>query len=81
MGYTVYVLKSRKDYKRYIGTTQNLGRRVLEHNRGKVTSTAKRKPFEILYIEKYPTKLEAERREKYFKTGAGREWLDRRDIR
>ena len=79
--YTVYVLKSEKDGKRYIGTTQNLSRRIAEHNRGKVSSTALRKPLRILYTESYSMKQEAQKRERYLKSGAGREWLNRRDIK
>ncbi|MEW6194660.1 MAG: GIY-YIG nuclease family protein [Bacteroidota bacterium] len=41
--YTVYILLSEKDHKRYIGFTDNLERRLSEHNSGLVKSTKKQK--------------------------------------
>ena len=73
--YTVYVLKSQKDNKLYIGQTSNLGKRLNEHNSGMCKSTKSRLPFELLYTENYKTRSEAMKREKYFKTGVGREFL------
>ena len=74
--YYVYVLRSQKDEKRYIGMTDNIVRRVEEHNRGKVESTQHRRPFIFEYYEVYETRVDARKREKYFKTAAGRRWLD-----
>ncbi|MFA5806441.1 MAG: GIY-YIG nuclease family protein, partial [Melioribacteraceae bacterium] len=47
----VYVLKSIKDDKFYTGYTNNLQRRIEEHNSGKVASTKNRVPFVIVYWE------------------------------
>jgi putative endonuclease len=47
----VYVLKSALDGNFYIGHTADLRKRVAEHNRGKVDSTRKRMPFELVYYE------------------------------
>ncbi|KAB2842244.1 MAG: GIY-YIG nuclease family protein [Melioribacteraceae bacterium] len=74
--FTVYVLKSLKDGKRYIGFTSELNRRFEEHNLGKVKSTKNRKPFELIYIENFTIKSEAAEREKFFKTHKGRDFLD-----
>ena len=71
----VYVLKSLKDNKRYIGMSSNLNRRLLEHNRGLVKSTRNRKPLELIYFEEFEDKSNALKREKFFKTGCGREFL------
>ena len=71
----VYVLKSRKDRKRYIGFTNNLEIRINVHNEGKVNSTRKRTPLDLIYFEEYNSKKEAMQREKFFKTGKGREYL------
>ncbi|MCL4377576.1 MAG: GIY-YIG nuclease family protein [Actinobacteria bacterium] len=73
--YFVYVLRSLKDNKRYIGFTDNLERRLTEHNSGKVKSTKNRKPLELIYHEEYTDKFEAMNREKFFKSGRGREFL------
>ena len=75
--YTVYVLKSTKDGKRYTGFTNNLPRRLNEHNTGKTISTRLRRPFVLIYQEQFATKELAEAREKYFKSGVGREELDK----
>ncbi len=70
--YTVYVLRSQKDGKRYIGYTSDLRRRLCEHNGGETTSTRWRRPFVVVYTEIFEDKAEAQRREKFFKSGAGR---------
>ena len=65
----VYILKSTKDDKLYIGSTESLERRLKEHTAGKVRSTAYRRPLTLVYTEKFGTKKEALQREKYFKGG------------
>ena len=81
IGYT-YVLKSLKDNKLYIGSTTDLDRRVDEHNSGKNKSTKYRRPFILVYSERFDTITEARFREKVFKKShsilykaAG--WLDK----
>ncbi len=59
----VYVLGSLKDKDLYIGSTNDLKRRVIEHNSGKVLSTKNRAPFSLLYYEAYTTEGEARDRE------------------
>jgi len=71
----VYVLLSLKDQKRYIGLTNNLERRFNEHNSGQVKATKYRKPFKLIYSESFDNRSEAALREKFFKTGKGREYL------
>ncbi|MCP5064071.1 MAG: GIY-YIG nuclease family protein [Ignavibacteriae bacterium] len=73
--YVVYVLRSLKDQKRYIGMTSDIERRIVEHNDGLVKSTKNRRPFELIYSEKFEAKSEAMKREKFFKSGRGREFL------
>lgn len=71
----VYILRSDKDGKRYIGFTANLDRRLLEHHTGCVTSTKNRRPLQLIHSEEFSNKLEAEQREKFFKSGRGRPQL------
>jgi putative endonuclease len=71
----VYVLRSRKDGKLYIGLTNNLDRRIDEHNSGKVPSTKGRRPLELVYFESYRDRKEASEKEKHFKSGKGRREL------
>lgn len=76
MQYFVYVLQSLKDRRLYIGSTNNIERRVREHNSGKSKSTRSRKPFVLIYAEEYPTRSDAARREWHFKnTAEGNIWL------
>ena len=77
MFYT-YVLKSNKDDKLYVGFTSNLERRLEDHKEGKVNSTKNRRPFELIYYEACASKRKAINREKYFKTGFGRRFLNSR---
>ena len=74
-GYFVYVLRSQKDNKFYIGQTGNLEARIEFHNAGRQKSTKSRIPFELLYNEAYRSKKEALIREKELKTGKGRDFL------
>ena len=71
MKWTVYVLKSKKDNRRYIGSTNNLEKRIREHNAGKVKSTKNRKPLVLIYKEDFLTEGEARLRERFFKTHKG----------
>jgi putative endonuclease len=77
MFYT-YVLKSEVDGKLYVGWTIDIAKRVIEHNEGRVTSTAYRRPLKLLYYEACLTKEGAVEREKQLKTGFGRAYLKRR---
>ena len=81
MSYTVYIIKSSKDNKRYIGCTKNILRRLDEHNNDLVKSTRNRRPLELIYTEGFENKSDAIARERFFKTGKGREYLDKNDIK
>ncbi|MDO8452162.1 MAG: GIY-YIG nuclease family protein [bacterium] len=74
MWYT-YVLKSQVNLRLYTGSTDNLERRLEEHNAGKSKYTKLTRPFDLVYTEEYATRLEARRRERFLKTGKGRELL------
>lgn len=65
----VYVLKSKKDNKLYIGYTNDLKRRFSEHQTGKVASTKSRIPFELIYYESYKSSRDAKGREFQLKKG------------
>ena len=68
----VYVLRSAKDHDYYIGSTNDLKRRLQQHRRGENISTAKRLPVELMFFEGHHSRDDALRREKYFKTTKGR---------
>jgi len=61
--FAVYILKSKKDGDLYLGSTNNLKRRLLEHNNGQCFSTKFRIPFELIYCEFYKVEEEARHRE------------------
>ena len=63
MPYYVYLLKSLKDGNYYIGQTNNIQKRLKEHNNGKVRSTKNRVPFILVGYEIYKTRNEARWRE------------------
>ena len=65
--YYVYVLQSSLDKELYVGSTNNLRRRLLEHNNGRVFSTSFRKPFTLIYYEAYKAEDDARIREKMLK--------------
>ena len=66
----VYILKSLKDKNLYIGSTNNLPRRLKEHNAGSVQSTKYRAPFKLVYFEGYVVEEEARHREQNLKLRA-----------
>ena len=76
----VYVLRSLKDGKRYIGFTSNLERRLSEHHSCLVSSTKNRRPLELIHSEDFLIKHEAEAREKFFKSGQGRALLKQMNL-
>ena len=63
----VYLLRSIRDSKYYIGVTDDLRRRFIEHNSGKNKSTAHRRPFILIYYEAYRSKSDAYLRERKLK--------------
>ena len=74
--FTVYVLKSNLKKFHYVGFTDNLERRLAQHNAGYNKSTKPYRPFELLYTETVNTSHEARKREKFLKSGKGREFIN-----
>lgn len=73
--YKVYVLRNIKGDRLYIGFTDDIKRRLAEHNSGKTKSTKEYGPWEVVYVEEVNTIKEAREREKYLKSGSAREKL------
>ncbi len=74
----VYLLKSGKDGKFYTGSTDDLKRRMAEHEAGYVKSTVRRKPLKLIYYEACLNEEDARRRERYLKSGPGKKYLQNR---
>ena len=70
----IYILL-RNDKKLYTGYTSNLKRRMIEHEKGKVTSTKRYLPVKLIHYEAYQAESDARRREKYLKTTEGKYFL------
>jgi putative endonuclease len=66
--YLVYIIKSLKVLRYYIGSTENVDRRLSDHNSGKVKSTKAFKSWELVYSERFDTKSDAIKRERQIKS-------------
>ncbi|MEI8328369.1 MAG: GIY-YIG nuclease family protein [Candidatus Taylorbacteria bacterium] len=65
--YYVYMLKSVNSEWYYVGSTGDVGKRLKHHNYGDVISTRPRRPYKVVYIEKFSTIECARSREKQIK--------------
>jgi len=79
MGFWVYVLQSEATGKLYTGQTSDPERRLQEHNHatlGHDRYTRKQKgPWRLIYSEPADSRAAAMKRERFFKSGQGREWI------
>ena len=74
--YVVYILASEKTDQLYKGFTSNLIGRIKSHNElSKKGWTLRYRPWRVVYVEFYSIKKEAIARERFLKTGAGRDWI------
>ncbi|MCF8362482.1 MAG: GIY-YIG nuclease family protein [Prolixibacteraceae bacterium] len=78
MKHYVYILRSEKDKKFYVGYTKNLEQRVNYHNSGRVPSTKMRQPLTLIYYEVCLNQQDATHREKYLKTSWGKRYIKSR---
>ena len=75
--YRVYVLKSLKNGKRYVGlTSKSVEERLRQHRSGSTQWTRQNGPFQLVHAESFPDQTAARRREKFLKSGHGREFLN-----
>ncbi|WP_456424373.1 GIY-YIG nuclease family protein [Lutibacter sp.] len=71
----VYVLYSKKYNRKYTGMTIDIEQRLKEHNTKQNKSTKAYVPWEVIFKEEFKTRIEARAREKYLKSGIGREFI------
>ncbi len=69
--YYTYILQSLKDKSYYIGSTHDLKSRLVKHNNGEVTYSAKKRPWKLIWYCAFPTKKQAVNFEMYLKQGSG----------
>ena len=73
--YIVYIIKSEEGYT-YTGMTEDFDKRLSEHNNKSLSFWTKRgNNWKLVYSEEFDDKADALKREKWFKTGAGRDFL------
>ena len=73
--YFVYALFYKSGNRIYVGMTKNVKKRIQYHKRGKTRSTKNRSEFFIRIIEKCADRIAAREKEKYWKSGCGKERL------
>ena len=71
MPHYVYILRSLKDRKYYVGETADVNARLIFHNSGKQRSTKNRIPFQLVLSEIFSSRSQALRREKEIKSWKG----------
>jgi len=71
----VYAISSLKHNYIYVGLTQDVNQRFKRHNDGRERTTKFYKPFKLIYLEECKNRVEARIREKYWKSGSGKEKL------
>ena len=78
MRYFVYVLRSLKNNDIYVGSTENIDKRVKLHNLGKVRSTRGYRPWKLLEYQEFNSRSEAVEAERFLKTGQQKEILKKK---
>jgi len=73
----VYAIESLKTPRIYVGQTNDLKKRLREHNAGITKTTKFFRPWQLFYYEEYPDRKAAREKEKYLKSGSGKEFLKR----
>ena len=71
----VYAIKSLTRNYVYVGLTNNIERRISEHNSGRNKTKRAYKPFKLIYSKEFENRIDAREREKYLKTDYGKEFL------
>ncbi|HEY4488713.1 MAG TPA: GIY-YIG nuclease family protein [Candidatus Paceibacterota bacterium] len=71
--YYVYILRSEKNGKLYKGLTEDLRRRLDEHNSGHSGFTKSGAPWKLVYYEAFISRRDARREELFLKSGKGKE--------
>ena len=75
MNYYVYCIKSNRKNWLYVGMTNDIDRRIRQHQAGYSKSTAHYRPFKLIFKERYPDSNTARAREKYLKTSSGKRYI------
>jgi putative endonuclease len=75
MIYSVYAIKSIVDGRIYVGMSKDIEKRLKDHNLGCVFSTKGYRLWRLIYIERVGNRINAREKEKFYKSGNGKELL------
>jgi len=78
--YFSYILKSLKDGRYYYGSTEDVDKRLIKHNSGRIRSTKGRRPFVIHFVEEHQNRSLAFQREMFYKSVEGYIYLKEKKI-
>jgi putative endonuclease len=73
--YFVYILRSELNGRFYIGSTDDVSRRLADHNSGNTPSTKPYRPRKPAHVESFATKTEARKRELQIKSWKNSEYM------
>ncbi|MBN1143901.1 MAG: GIY-YIG nuclease family protein [Bacteroidales bacterium] len=80
MKFYAYILKSLSYGNYYYGSTNDLEKRINQHNNGQMKYTKGRRPWVLHYFEEFDTRSEAQKREYFFKSIEGYKYLKQANI-
>ena len=72
----LYILQSEKDSSYYVGYSDNLEKRLYEHNSFTGRYTSRKKPWKLVYCEEYIEKSDALKREQYIKRMKSKRYIE-----
>jgi putative endonuclease len=73
--YYVYILLNEARTRTYTGVSDDIEKRLKEHNQGKVKSSRSYRPYKVICAEKFETLSEARHKERFYKSTTGRRRL------
>ena len=73
--YHVYILLNETEKRTYIGVTDDINKRLADHNAGRVKSSCPYRPYKVMHMESFGTLVEARQKEKFYKSTSGRRRL------
>ena len=72
---SIYIIKSQSRNYIYVGLTNDVRRRLYQHQEGQSRTTRAYRPFQLIHTEVFNSREEARTREKFLKSGFGKEWI------
>jgi putative endonuclease len=76
MPFVVYIIQSQKDGSYYIGSTQDLSKRIERHNQGRSKYTKIKCPWDLVYFEEHPNRSAAVKRENEIKRHKRKDYIE-----